>query len=450
MAPTSGSRNDTEGSLRIFHSLQYAALFFIGIANALPLPIMGSTLSIWLTEQGFEKDTIGLFALLAIPMSFKILWTPFIDRFTLPFFKGNERKGWVLFSLTGMTLSLLAISFINPAEFPWHLAGCIVILSIFTACLYMSGIAYELESLEVERYPMGSANVNTGYRIGLLCSGGGVLFLSSLWDWAITFQCIALLLVLGALLILFLPEPFKSKEILEKRKVQISQYPTPSSWFWNEMVAHPCKAFFRKPDWFLIFVLLLLFKVGDELSKCMEGPFYLSLGFTKADLAAAAKTWGMATTLLGAFTGVVFSRSKDLLITIIGLSCLHASTLFCYYAMAVMGKSMSALYITVALEHFTGGLLMTPFIAFLWKCCDKGYAPIQYALFWSIISFKTDLMACFGGFLATRVEWDTFFLIIAGIGITAALLPLPLLRRQTSMFTGLQYGGPQDQSVTGD
>lgn len=408
----------------IIHS-RYAALFFIGIANALPMPILGSTLSIWLSELGFEKNTIGLFALLAIPLSFKLLWMPLIERFS--FIPGNQRKGWVFFGLSGMALSMLGISFIDPVLSPWKLAAWLATLSSFTGCLYMAGIAYELESLKEEWYPMGSANVFAGYRIGLLCAGGGALYLSSLLDWPSVFQCLAFLLMVGAVFILFLPEPFKSKEVIQAKRVQFSKYSSPFHWFWKETLLKPCKSFFKNPEWMLVLVFLILFKVGDELFKCMEGPFYLSLGFDKTDLATAAKTWGMASALCGAYLGGIYLKAHDSYRMLVKLGCLHASTLFCYYLMTIIGKSLPALYVTVALEHLTGGLLMTAFVTLLWKSCDKEYAAIQYALFWSVISFKTDVMACIGGFLAAHLDWGSFFLLVASLGVSGALFPLIIM-----------------------
>jgi MFS transporter, PAT family, beta-lactamase induction signal transducer AmpG len=415
--------------------LRFAPLFFIGIANALPMPIMGSTLSIWLSEVGFDKSTIGLFALFGIPMSLKLLWMPLIDRFSL--IPGNQRKGWIFFALSGIALSMLGMSFTDPVVSSWKLGGWIAALSACTGCLYMAGIAYELESLEEKLYPMGSANVITGYRIGLLCSGGGALLLSSVWDWPAVFQTVAFLLMCGAFFILLLPEPFKSKEVIDARKAQFSKYPSPFHWFWNETLLQPCKKFFKNPQAVLIFVFLILFKAGDELSKCMEGPFYLSLGFNKTDLATAAKTWGMAATLLGAALGGIYLKTSHSFTTLIKIGCLHASTLFCYYFMTHAGKSLPALYITVALEHLTGGLLMTAFITFLWKSCDKEYASIQYTLFWSLISFKTDLMAAFGGFLAERMEWGPFFLVISCMGMGAALLPMAFALRGRGVQSGI-------------
>lgn len=405
---------------------RFAALFCIGMANALPMPIMGSTLSIWLSESGFEKNMIGLFALAGIPLSFKLLWMPLIDRFF-------SRKSWIVFALSGMALALVGIGFTDPALSPLLLAGWIALLSTFTGCLYMAGIAYELESLDEKQYSIGSANVITGYRIGLLSAGGGALFLSSLFSWPAVFWSIASLLMLGAFLILLLPEPFKSEEIIKAKKAQISQYPSPFHWFWKETLVQPCKKFFQNPNWVIILSFILLFKAGDELSKCMEGPFYLSLGFDKTDLAAAAKTWGMAATLFGAFFGGIYLKGSHNLPSLVKMGCLHASTLFCYYFMTLAGKSLPALYITVALEHFTGGLLMTAFISFLWKSCDKEYAPIQFALFWSLISFKTDLIACFGGFLAARLEWGMFFLLVGSMGMGAALLPMVFMLRKKAL-----------------
>lgn len=385
---------------------------------------MGSTLSIWLSEQGFDKGEIGLFALMAIPLSLKFLWAPFIDRFTFPFFQGRQRKGWVVFALLGMMACLIAMSLISPSESPWRLAVCVAILSLFTGCLYMSGISYELESLAKERYPMGSAHVISGYRIGLLCAGGGILYLSTLLDWSSTFLCAALLPAVGALVILLLPEPYKSREVIEAKKAQIAQYPSLFSWFWQEIVWLPCKAIFQRQEWKTLLMMVLLFKVGDELSKSMEGPFYLSLGFNKAELAMAAKTWGMAATIGGAFCGGMFMKEKGSMAALAKAGCLHAATLYCFPVMVWTGKSMFALYLTVAAEHFSAGLAMTAFIAFLWKICDKRYAAMQYTLFWSVVSFKTDVMACAGGLMASYFEWGTFFLIVATVGMASALVPL--------------------------
>lgn len=402
----------------------YIVLFFIGVCNSLPIPLTGSTLSIWLTEAGFTKQLIGTYALLGIPFSFKILWSPIIDQVSLPFLKHSPRKAWLLFALFGIATILIALSFISPAHHPWILAICLFMLLFFASCLYIVGISYEMESLSDMQYGMGSFYVLTGYRIGLLCAGSLSLFISSLISWSAALQILACIVLFAAMTVALQPEPFKSKKILEAKKDIFSKYPNIFSGFWHETIKQPCKMFFQKPNWAMILFLLFTFKIGDHMSKCMEGPFYLSLGFTKTDLATASKLWGMIATISGACLAGKFvkGREPETALTLVGF--IHALSLICYYLMAITGKSMTLLYVTTAIEHFTGGAAITVFIYFLWKICDRITATIQYALLWSCFILKSDLFAFFGGLLASSLGWKAFFLIISFLGITTSAFSL--------------------------
>lgn len=407
-------------------------LIFIGLVNAFSIPLLGSSLSIWLTEAGYTKDLIGTFALISLPFSFKILWTPIIDQTTLPFFKNSPRKGWLLFALTGIALSILAISYVNPSLQPWTLVGCLLILVLFASCFYITGIAYELESLRDDQYGMGSFYVITGYRVGLLCAGSGVLYLSSLWDWSLALKCLAMIVCLAMIIVFLRPEPFKSKEILEEKRQRFSKHPSLLQGFWCEVLYLPCRKFFQHSDWRIIFFLLFTFKMGDHMAKIMEGPFYLSLGFNKIELATASKLCGLASTILGSFLAGYFLKGKDPLLALALAGVIHAVTLTCYYLMAIVGKSLLFLYLSTAMEHFTGGMAITIFIFFLWNICDKQYAAVQYALLWSVFLMKADLFAFFGGQLAVQVPWPAYFLTVSIIGISTSVLSFVLMIRYRS------------------
>jgi PAT family beta-lactamase induction signal transducer AmpG len=412
--------------------IRLAILFFIGLANALPIPLSGSVLSIWLSEAGFQKDIIGLFALLGLPQTLKCLWTLPVDHLTIPFFKNSPRKGWMIFALLGMLLSILAISFIEPSDQPWPLALALLFLSAFTGCLYIVGLSYELESIEEKNYSMGSAIIVTGYRIGLLCAGAGALYIAFLWNWAWMFRCMAALLAAGCVIIFLQPEPYKSREVLAAKKKLFINYPSVVQGFWNEVILQPCQLLLQRKDWKVIVLILISFKIGDHLAKSMAGPFYLSLGFNKVDLALASKMWGFAATILGAFTAGYFFRKKDPLMSSALTGLIHACSLSCYYMLALAGKSYFGLYATVAIENFTGGMAMTVFIFLIWKVCDKRYAAMQYALMWSFFSFKSDIFACFGGLLATYCSWNIFFLITFFIGILSAFTVWKVVKSQES------------------
>ncbi len=396
-------------------------LLFIGLANSLTLPITGSVLSIWLMESGFDKEAIGLFALLGIPCSLKILWGPFIDYYCPFFFHSMPRKAWMLISLIGMSLSLILMSCSAPAESLTSLVVGLFFLSTFAGCFCVVGVSYELESQEDTDYSMGSACVTMGYRLGLLCGGAGALYLSVFCGWLWMLRAMALILFFGALLILIRPEPYKSKGVIEEKRKNFSSSSSLFVFF-RELITEPCRLFVQNPLWISILILIFTFKMGDQLVNSMGGLFYLSLGFDKITLANAAKVWGMAATIVGAAIGGVMFRGANLFFAVVIMGLVHACSLVCDCFLAFFGGSIVGLYATVFIEHLTSGMAMVVFIAFLWRVCDRRYAATQYLLLYSLYSFKGDLFACLGGFLAAVSSWNFFFILRLVFSVTAALL----------------------------
>lgn len=409
--------------------LFFLILIFLGFANGLPLILTGSTLSYWLAESGFGKEKIALFALISVPFSFKLFWTPLVDQYSLPFFNQSPRKGWMFFSLLGMSVSLFSLSDINPAIQPWSLGICLLFLILFGSCLYIVGISYELESLREDQYGIGSSYVIMGYRLGLMGAGSGALYLSYVQNWAWVYMCLSALVGIGAILVLLYPEPFKSKELILAKRERFSKYASTFQGFYQETIIRPCQSLIRKPDWLLIAFLLFTFKIGDQMAKNMEGPFYLSLGYNKAELAMASKLWGVVATICGAFLAGSFIKGRDPLLSLAFAGLMHACTLFSYYFLSFSMKSIALLYCVTALEHVTGGIAITIFIYFLWKICDKEFAPIQYALLWSLFTIKADFAAFLGGIIAHSTSWHVFYLVVSFVALSTALLSCYLLYR---------------------
>lgn len=418
----------------LFFSL---ALGAIGFAEALPLPLMGSTLSIWLTEEGFSKQQIGLFALFVLPLSLKIFWAPVVDRFSVPFFRSQARKGWVLLAIWGIAFSLLGMSFLRPHEMPVLLALHILFLSLCTGCLFIVGLSYELESMPQERYGMTSSYVHIGYRLGIATAGAGVLYLSDIHDWATAFQVLACFLLLGSLLIFFLPEPVGSYQNLQKKKREISRWGSFRHAFFQEVLVQPIRAFLQNSSWKVIVLLVLLFKGGDQLISSMKGPFYLSLGFDKTFLAQTAKLFGLVSTLIGAYLGGIVQRNKNPFNCLCFSGLLHASSLLSFLVLSLLGPSILGLYVTVALENITGGMAATIFIRFLWSVCDRPYASTQYALLWSLFSSKGHFASFLGGLLAHTFSWESFFLLVCALGIGSSLLAWATVVRKNVSLSSL-------------
>lgn len=292
----------------------------------------------------------------------------------------------------------------------------------------MVGLAYELESIDESGYSMGSASIVAGYRTGLLLAGAGVLYMAQLYSWSVAFMSMGGALLVGSIAILLRPEPYKSQGILEAKKAQFALYPSLREGFFHEIILKPCKDFFQRSDWVIIISILCLFKMGNHMTKAVEGPFYLSIGFDKADLALASKTWGFTTTIGGALLAGLFLKKKNPKSSIAVLGLLHSCSLVGYWVQAIVGKSYPILYFTVTATNFTGGMAMTAFTFCLWRTCNKQYAATQYALFWSLFSLNTHLLSCLGGFLASLYSWESFFFLSGSIGLIASLALLAQIR----------------------
>lgn len=405
----------------IYSNPQVLALIFLGFASAVPVPLIGATLTVWLAESGMSKTAIGFFAFFHLPYGFRIIWGPIIDRYTIPgFHLLGQRRGWAVLSLLLCMTSLVLMGWAGPENFILF-AACTMLSGLFTGCLYMVGLAYEIESLDQKQYTAGSACVIIGYRLGLLLSGAGALYLANFYDWTTAYWVMAGSMVLGIFTVLYQPEPKKSAAAFQERKIHQSQIEVRSRekslWkrrtalFYDALV-YPIIELSKRPNCLMVIAFIVFYKLGDDIVDNVLGPFYLETGFSKADIANANKVMGMGATFLGAFTAGIIIAKLDQLKSLFLFGLMHALSFSLYLLLVSGGKQMSIFYLAVAVEHITGGMMMAAFIAFLWSVCSSSYAALQYALLWSLISFKRTFFLSFGGWLADRVEWNTFFLAV--------------------------------------
>ncbi len=330
----------------------------------------------------------------------------------------------------GMALSFFAMGTFDAKIHPWLFSASLLTLSLFAGCLYMVGISYELESIPKSSYSTGSSCLITGYRTGLLYAGAGVLYIAHIESWSVSFQVSALISMVGASIVFMVDEPYNSQETVKVKREALAKHPSLIAGCLQEILIMPFKSFVKGASWQILLAVIILFKVSDHMAKPMEGPFYLEIGFNKADLALAAKTFGFVATVVGAFLAGRLLRDKNPFIAVAVLGLIHTLSEFGCLLHSLVGKSYPLLYLTSGLSNFTGGMVITAFISLLWKSCDKYYATVQYAFLWSLSSITTNLLACSGGFLASLLSWPQFFLTVSCLGVACSLTLLALVLKK--------------------
>lgn len=377
----------------------------IGFASAIPAPLLGSTLTIRMAEANASTLLIGFAALFHLPQNFKFLWGPIIDHYRCPFFhRLGKRRGWATFSYLATIVSLIPLGLLDPNSSLLLFIFFSLSASLFSGCLYLTGVAYEIEALHPSQYAAGSACVIFGYRIGLLVSSAGALYLAAFGNWGIAYAipAICLMLPLGALFLL--PEPGNKTE-----KVP----PTSAAQFFE-----PFLHLFRQPKFFALSLAIITYGIGDDIVYNMVGPFYLRVGLSKEEIALGAKILGLGVTLFGTFlAGWLPERWSRLSLLIV---CGLIQTI--YFALSPMlehwGGDTTLFYFLVVIDHLSSGIMLTLFIAFLWRICrESTHGVSQYAFLWAIFGVKKQLFSALGGWWVELFGWHHFFLLVAALSL---------------------------------
>lgn len=405
-------------------NIRLAALFLFGFASALPLPLLGSSLTVWLAELGFAQSIISLFALLHIPYSLKVCWVPVVDYCPIPFCTKilGQRRAWALCGLLMTMASLLLAAWIGPENGSFLFSLAIALASLSTGCVYVAGIHLELESIEPSKYAAGSASVIMGYRLGLFFAGAGSLYLADYVNWPCAYTVVAGGMFLGIIAVLAIGKMPESDRALEERQQRVaSSSLTRTLAIAYDSWLYPLIELVSRRSVILLLVVLLFYRLSDNIMASVLNPFFLEIGFSKSTIASATKVVGVVSALSGTFLGGLLSTRIGLVRSLFIFGLLHTVS-FVLYAFLAENASPTLFFVSVAVEHASRGMMMPVVIALLWRMTSPGYAAVQYTFLWSILSFKASLFSSLGGLIVYSLGWGFFFWTLFFIAVGASFL----------------------------
>lgn len=379
------------------------SMLFFGISAGVPYLLITSTFYQWLLEEGISEDfIIRVFSWFTLPLSIKFLWSHWIDHLKIPLlYRLGQYRSWLIFSQLGVLGSLILLSQVTNNDYIYITAIVIVVVSFFTATQDLTLGTYRVCILAKEQQAFGSSQIVIGYRIGILLSGGGALYASSIWGWSIVYILLALVQIQGIITVLLNPEP-KAQRMLEKR---IRSYQL------NKVIYVLYKEFFAKTKWALFLTYIFLFKFGDATLNTFTWIFLRKVGFTKEEISVSVSLGFFANAIGAAIAGTVIHKLKiknSLLITA-GLQMLVFLTL---WIQAAYPKDHTLMTITIVLENFVCGFAATcVYTLFAFKV-SKRFVAIQYTFFASFASFSKVIIATLGGFLLAHYQWPEFFALM--------------------------------------
>ena len=417
----------TDG-IRVYLDRRMVIILIFGFASGLPAPLVYSNLSIWLTDAGFSRSSVGLFSLATTAYAINFLWAPLVDRLRLPGLTDRlgRRRGWALLTQLLLIAAIVFLGLTDPNSDVALMALACVFVAFVSATQDIVIDAYRVDILKPDEFGAGSAVAIWGWHLGgTLVGGAGGLYLASMLGWNATYLILACTLLIAVLATLLAPEP-EPRDPLPRADADARAPAGRRAWLWlREAVVDPLAEFTTRDWWLLILVFIFVFKLGDALLGRMAGVFYRELGFELTQIAEVTKVFGLAAVCLGVFAGGILVKLAGIFRALLAGGLAAAATNLAYAYLATAGQDMGVFALAVVADNFTGGLATVAFVAYLAGLCNTAFSATQYALLNSLGNLARILIASQAGVMVDRLggDWALFFTITAGL----ALLGLPLL-----------------------
>ena len=388
-------------------------------------------MSAWLTENGVSRTTIGFFSWVGITYSVKVFWAPVVDRIRLPGLgRLGQRRSWMLVAQLGICAGLFGLSIVDPDQNLHGVAVLALVVAFASATQDISVDAYRIEAAEMERQAAMAAAYIFGYRVALLVAGAGALLIAEFSSWSMSYAVMAGLVSVGVITTCIIREPEHDASIEpphsnvgEPRRQRIVR------WF-RSAVAAPFHEFFARHGWLALVLLgvIATYRISDITMGVMANPFYLDLGFSKAEIASIVKAFGFSMTLAGAVLGGIFVVRFGLMRMMLTGAIMVALTNLLFALMAELAPTRMLLAMVISADNLSAGVANVVFVAFLSNLVNKTYTATQYALFSSVMTLLGKFIGGFSGIVVDGFGYTMFFLYAAGIGIPAMLLVFAVMR----------------------
>ena len=411
---------------RVYLEWPCLRMLFLGFSAGLPLLLILGTLSFWLREAGIDRSTIGYLTWVGLIYAFKWMWAPLVDRLSIPVLSRlfGRRRSWLLFAQLLIILGLIGMASIDPKVQLTPIVWCALLVAFGSATQDIALDAFRIESADSDHQAALAATYQTGYRLALIWSGAGVLWLAARAEagvagydpaaWQFAYLCMALSIGVGVVTTLFSKEPVR---------IELAKARNAKAWL-HQTLIEPFADFIKRYGWHAILILSLIaiYRISDVVMGIMANPFYVDMGYTKDEVAAVSKVFGVVMTLVGAFVGGVLTLRFGVMRILFLGAILSAVSNLLFAWLATQGHDLHGLIWVISADNLSSGIATAAFIAFLSALTNIQYSATQYALFSSMMLLLPKWLAGFSGVFVNHFGYSNFFISTAIIGAPVLIL----------------------------
>ena len=419
-------------TLRMYTEPASLRMLSLGFSAGLPLLLVFGTLSFWLREAGIARATIGFLSWVGLAYAFKWSWSPLVDRLPIPWLTARlgRRRSWLLAAQGLIMAGLVGMALTDPQVALAPVVWCAVAVAIGSATQDIALDAFRIESGDADHQAALAAIYQTGYRLAMIWAGAGALWIAARAQdatgvvgvappyqhgpWQVAYLVMACSMLPGVLTVLFSREPVPAPLAPSKGLAQ---------WLHGALVA-PFADFIGRYRWqaALILALIATYRISDVVMGIMANPFYVDMGFTKDEVAAVSKIYGVVMTLVGAVIGGALALRMGVMRVLMLGAALSAASNLLFAWLSTRGHDVTALVWVVSADNLAGGLATTAFMAYMASLTNVQYSATQYAMFSSMMLLLPKFVAGFSGKYVDAFGYADFFNATAWLGVPVLLL----------------------------
>ncbi|HQY75828.1 MAG TPA: MFS transporter [Rhodoferax sp.] len=414
-------------TLKVYAEPASLRMLSLGFSAGLPLLLVFGTLSFWLREAGIDRTTIGFLSWVGLAYGFKWVWSPLVDRMPIPVLTRllGRRRSWLLASQAVIMAALVVMATTDPKLALAPVVWCAVLVAFGSATQDIALDAFRIESADTQHQAALAATYQTGYRLAMIWSGAGALWIaarsevpnSALYQqgaWQTAYLVMAASMLPGVLTVLFSREPV-ARALPQARNAM--------EWLRGALV-EPFAEFITRYRWHAVLILALIatYRISDVVMGIMANPFYVDMGFTKDEVAAVTKIYGVVMTLVGAFLGGALALRMGVMRVMMLGAILSAGTNLLFAWLSGQGHDLHALIFVISADNLASGIASAAFIAYLSSLTNVNYSATQYALFSSMMLLLPKFVAGYSGMYVDAFGYGSFFTSTALLGAPVLLL----------------------------
>ncbi len=454
--------------MQVFANRRIGAMLLLGFASGLPLALTAGTLQAWLTVEGLDVTTIGFFALVGLPYTFKFAWAPLADRFEPPLL--GRRRGWLFLTQIALAALCFVMAILDPRASVYAVGACAVAIAFLSASQDIVFDAYRTDLLRNEERGAGAAVSVLGYRVAMLVSGGLAMIVADQWlGWPGMFRAMGVLFVVLSLVTVWAPGVPQTPKLASDVRAELVGFVAmivagaAAFWLLRQLPWHwigsgpfaslaadtialvlacvaalhaarragfpsflaPWDAFFRRDRAVALLAMIVLYKLGDAFAGSLSTTFLLrGVGFSPTEVGAVNKVLGLVATIVGALAGGAWLAKRPLYASLMLFGVLQAVSNFGYWVLSIAPKSHALMAAAVGFENLCGGMGTAAFVAFLMALTERRFSAAQYALLSALAAVGRVYVGPVSGVFVDAFGWSSFFLF----SVFAALPGLVLLR----------------------